>query len=177
MGAWSLTTSGMLLQITVVPWFPSWHILPVQSLSRGPALGRPRALSVLVLISEGSRVRSECLQSQAQGSWEYCWAMQQEQRDKINLELPWMTVLGGTAVLLGEIDDFVGKCGDGCSSITSKEPCIFLGNQGAHQRNMDMSSGPCKLLGSQQHEQYSLYVLGSSTTGKWDKPWKYLYSL
>lgn len=95
MGAWSLRNSGMLL---VVPCSPG-HIFPMQSLSRGPAVGKPRALSVLLLIAEGSRVRSKCLQPQAQGSWEHCWAVQQKQRDKINLELPLMTVLGGPAVL------------------------------------------------------------------------------
>lgn len=99
MDSWSLTDSGILLQITVVLWFPSWHVLSMQPLSRGPAVSMPRAVSVLMLIAEGSRMRSKRLQPQAQGSWEHSLSVQQEQRDKINLELPWMTVGGGTPVL------------------------------------------------------------------------------
>lgn len=146
------------------PGFPSWHILSLQS--AGPGLS--------VLISEGSRVRSRCVQPQAQGAWGHCWSVQQEHRDKTHLELPWMTVLGGTGVL--------ARAGTGlCWEMWWLQQRNFKGTRefilGLEQRNMDISSGPCELLGRQQHEQYSLDMLGKSSKGKWDKPWKYLYPL
>lgn len=162
MGAWSLRNSGMLLQIIVVPWFLSWHILSLQSAGPG----------VSMVIAEGSGVRSKCLQPQ--GSWEHCWAVQQEQRDKTHLELPGMTVLGGTDVLARGGTRLCWKMWWWLQWHNFKGTMEFI--LGLEQRNMDISSGPCGLLGIQQHEQYSLYVLENSSMGKWDKPWKYLYS-
>lgn len=165
MGAWSLRDSGILLQIAVVPRFPSWHVVSMPSLSRGSLCAR----------ADHWGEQGEEWGFAATGSWAHCWSVQQQQRHKISY-LQWQS-LGVQLFCLGQVQDFAGKCGDGCSTVTSREPSILRGKQGIHPWAGAVEYG-CQFWTMWALREpaiwaiFTVCVLGNSSTGKWDKPLK-----